>query len=152
MNLKTLPPRPWHGPDVLPMVPAFQGLHSASSGAAAKPVTQAARCHGYGGTVKQRVVTGTNLYFALLSSRRGGLGGVAGTPVGEPQMTHLVRLDLERIRRNLEAREGSPQTDDDVMRLLAGMKVWRKDAQWFCASAAAVSSFLTGEVLERISA
>ena len=64
-------------------------------------------------------------------------------------MKWLLRLDLERIRRNLEVTTGTPQTDDDVARLLAGMKVWRKDEQWFSADGAMLRNFLDGEILEK---
>ena len=67
-------------------------------------------------------------------------------------MKQLVRLDLERIRRNLEAATAAPQTHDDVLRLLAVRKVWRKDEHWFIADEAAVRMFSQGEVVEKRSA
>ena len=64
-------------------------------------------------------------------------------------MTHVVRLDLELIRRNLEAATGSPQTHEDVMRLLAMRRVWRQDEEWFTADEAALAEFADAEVLDR---
>jgi hypothetical protein len=61
----------------------------------------------------------------------------------------LTRLDLERIRPNLERTTGAPQTHEDVLRLLAGLKVWRRDEDWFTADDNAVRQFIDGEVLER---
>ena len=34
-------------------------------------------------------------------------------------MAHLLRLDLDRIRQNLQEATGSPQTEEDVLRALA---------------------------------
>jgi hypothetical protein len=64
-------------------------------------------------------------------------------------MSYLLRLDLERIRRNLEDAAEAPQTEDDMMRLLAGMRVWRHSDDWWGADEAAVRNFREGEVLER---
>ena len=61
----------------------------------------------------------------------------------------LLRLDLDRIRRNLERCSDSPQSDDDVYRFLAVMKVRRHDEQWFLADEEAVTGFRAGEVVER---
>ena len=49
-------------------------------------------------------------------------------------MRYLLRLDLERIRLNLEDTARAPQTDDDVMRLLAGLGVWRQSDEWWGAA------------------
>ena len=62
---------------------------------------------------------------------------------------YLVRLDLERMRRNLETTTGTPQTQEDALRLLAAMKIWRRDEDWFSAAESALHIFLEGEVLEK---
>jgi hypothetical protein len=61
----------------------------------------------------------------------------------------LLRLDLDRIRKNLEQSVGGAQTDDDVLRLLAGMRVWRQDEDWFLADETAAGGFRHGEVREK---
>jgi hypothetical protein len=64
-------------------------------------------------------------------------------------MQFVVRLDLERIRVNLERALEQPQTGEDVHRLLAAFGVWRKNEEWFGASEAALTNFVDGEVLEK---
>jgi hypothetical protein len=64
-------------------------------------------------------------------------------------MTYLLRLDLERLRTNLERTTGVPHSHEDVLRLLAGMKVWRHDDDWFTADENALRQFIDDEVLDR---
>jgi hypothetical protein len=72
----------------------------------------------------------------------------ATSAANQPAMTHLVRLDLERVRVNLELTTGTPQTEQDVLRLLAALKVRQRNGDWFTADDAALRQFLDGEVLE----
>ena len=60
-----------------------------------------------------------------------------------------VRLDLERIRRSLEAATGAPQSDEDLLRFLAALGLMRKNDEWWWATEEALSNLLEGEVLER---
>ncbi len=64
-------------------------------------------------------------------------------------MTFLLRLDLERIRRNLEAATGQPHGDEDVLRELAARGVWRHNEEWWGATQEAAERFAAGELLER---
>jgi hypothetical protein len=61
---------------------------------------------------------------------------------------YLVRLDLARVQSNSESATGTPMTDEDVLRLLATRRVWRRDEEWWTAEAEALSAFGAGEVLE----
>jgi hypothetical protein len=63
-------------------------------------------------------------------------------------MTWLLRLDLDRIRANLQAPGGPPRTYEDVVRLLASRGVWRYGDHWWGAQAAALALFDDGEVVE----
>jgi len=63
-------------------------------------------------------------------------------------MRYLLRLDLERIRLNLEG-IGAPHTEDDVARLLAGFGLWRVNDDWWGADGSALKHFLPDEILER---
>ena len=64
-------------------------------------------------------------------------------------MRYLLRLDLERIRRNLSDTATQQVTDDDVFRALAERGVWRHNDDWWGASEAAVGRFGDGEVLQK---
>ena len=64
-------------------------------------------------------------------------------------MAYLIRLDLECLRANVERSLGVPQSHEDVLRLLAGMRVWRHDDEWFTADENALRQFIDGEVLEK---
>ena len=64
-------------------------------------------------------------------------------------MKWLLRLDLERVRRNLGATTRGTRTEDDVLRLLAELKVWRKSDEWFVADDPVMRTFLDGDVLEK---
>ena len=64
-------------------------------------------------------------------------------------MRYLLRIDLDLIRRNLEQTAGVPQTADDVMRLMAGMGVWRQSDEWWGADEAILRNFREGEIIER---
>ena len=65
-------------------------------------------------------------------------------------MPYLLRLDLERIRMNLQRSVGTPHSHEDVLRLLATMQVWRhNDDDWVTADENALRQFVDGEVLER---
>ena len=95
------------------------------------------------------------IVFCDVTERTAGVLRRCDHPPGPPlahrdgqAMKYLLRLDLERVRSNLESTRGAPQTHDDVMRLLAGMKVWRRDEEWFMADGTAMRNFLDGEVLE----
>jgi hypothetical protein len=103
--------------------------------------------------VKRRLVTSTDLFFGLLSTHRAGPGRVDGPHprpgTGNSSMKYLVRLDLDRIGLNLAAATRTPQTEEDILRLLATRKVWRRDEQWFTADESALRDFLDDEVLEK---
>ena len=62
---------------------------------------------------------------------------------------YLLRLDLEALRRNLEATAEAPQSIDDVLRLLAGLGVWRQSDQWWGAGEGALVNLREAEVLEK---
>ena len=62
-----------------------------------------------------------------------------------------VRLDLERIRLNLEKSAGAPQTHEDVLRLIASLGLRRKDEAWFVGVEPVSRAFFEDEVLERMS-
>lgn len=64
-------------------------------------------------------------------------------------MTYLLRLDLERVRRNLETATGSACSDDDLYRALAARRVWCQSDDWWGAGPRALSLFGEGEILER---
>jgi hypothetical protein len=65
-------------------------------------------------------------------------------------MRWLVKLDLERMRQNLELTTGTPKTEEDVLRLLGAMKIRRRDDDdWFLADQSALHIFLDGEMLEK---
>ena len=64
-------------------------------------------------------------------------------------MRILCRLDLERMRRNLELSTGTPQTEEDVLRHLAAIGVWRRNDEWFAADPETLDRCGEGEVLER---
>ena len=65
-------------------------------------------------------------------------------------MVHLLRLDFERIRQNPERTTDTPQSDEDVLRVLAARGVWRQRADWWGAKAESLRLFAEGEVLEAI--
>ena len=72
------------------------------------------------------------------------------TVQGRRHLTNcLLRLDLDLIRRNLEDAAEAPQTEDDVLRLLAGLGLWRHSDEWWGADDAAVRNFREGEIIER---
>jgi len=71
---------------------------------------------------------------------------VPGRPT---RMVYLLRLDLDLIRRNLEDTAEAPQTEDDVMRLMAGLGVWRQSDEWWGAEEPALKNFRHGEIIER---
>ena len=66
-------------------------------------------------------------------------------------MTYLLRLDVDRIRRNLERASGGPQTEYNALRALARRSVWRQDERWWRADEKALRAFDEGEVLEQLS-
>jgi hypothetical protein len=63
-------------------------------------------------------------------------------------MSVLLRLDLDRVRINLEAVARVPQTEEDVLRFLAAMGVSRRDEQWFVTTEATSRAFSADELLE----
>jgi hypothetical protein len=64
-------------------------------------------------------------------------------------MRIFLRLDLERMRHNLQQSTGTPHTEEDVLRHLAGVGVWRKNDDWWAAGPETLDRFGEGEVLER---
>lgn len=64
-------------------------------------------------------------------------------------MQYLIRLDLDRIRRNLDATGSKLHDIEDVHRLLATIQVRRHDEQWFIGDEACLRGFEDGEVLEK---
>ena len=64
-------------------------------------------------------------------------------------MTYHRSLDLKGIRRKTEVSAAAPQTEEDVLRHLAGIGVWRKNDEWWSASPEALDGLGEGEVLER---
>lgn len=69
-------------------------------------------------------------------------------PRGEP-LTWLVRLDLERVRRNMPDEAGNPLDEEVVRRFLAVIGVRGKGDGWWRASDEALLNFRDGEVLEK---
>ena len=63
-------------------------------------------------------------------------------------MTYLLRLGLDRIRANVELTSGTPQSEAEVLRLLAAMGVLERDEKWFVARDSSLRGFLDGEVLD----
>jgi hypothetical protein len=61
----------------------------------------------------------------------------------------VVRLDLERIRRNMPDEKGTPLDEEVVYRFLAAIGVKRKDEAWWWASDEALLNLRDGEVLEK---
>ena len=64
-------------------------------------------------------------------------------------MHYLLRLDLERLRRNLSQTTTSLVTEDDLYRLLTTRGVWRHSDEWWGATEASLQKFGEGEILER---
>ena len=63
-------------------------------------------------------------------------------------MRYLLRLDLERIRLNLEDTAEAPQSLDDAHRLLAGLGVWRHSDEWWAAESSTLKHFRPGEIID----
>jgi hypothetical protein len=61
----------------------------------------------------------------------------------------LLRLDIERVRLNLERTAGEPQTLEDAVRFIARMGVRLREGGWFEATPATAAAFTADEVLER---
>ena len=70
-------------------------------------------------------------------------------PPSPEGMRYLLRLDLDLIRRNLGDTAEAPPTEDDVMRLLAGLGLWRHSDEWWGADEAALKNLREGDVIER---
>jgi hypothetical protein len=66
-----------------------------------------------------------------------------------PDPNVLLRLDIERVRFNLERSAGDPQTPEDALRFIERMGVLRRDGGWFEATPATAGAFTPDEVLER---
>ena len=65
-------------------------------------------------------------------------------------MTYRLRLDMERIRRNMAESSGTAEfTDDDLYRALAARGVWRIDDQWWGVKEEAVRNFGPDEIIEQ---
>ena len=76
--------------------------------------------------------------------------GVVASKTPRPVEEHyLLRLDLERIRRNLSATAPGGVTDDDLLRALATRGAWRRNDEWWAGSGAALKNFGEGEIIER---
>ena len=65
-------------------------------------------------------------------------------------MTYLLRLDLDRVLRNLAATSTRVVTDDDVYRVLTQRGVWRHSDEWWGATAKALTQFRHGEIVEKV--
>jgi hypothetical protein len=61
----------------------------------------------------------------------------------------LLKLDVERVRQNLERTAGQPQTQTDALRFIAMMDVHQRDGGWFEATEATSRAFADDEVIER---
>jgi hypothetical protein len=61
----------------------------------------------------------------------------------------VVRLDLDRVRRNMPDEKGDPLDEEVVYRFLAAIGVKRKDDHWWWATEESLLNFRDGEVLEK---
>lgn len=77
--------------------------------------------------------------------RPGGLGGV---PVPRPAR-HLLRLDLDLVREEVAQASGTPQSEDDLLRHLGGIGVWRHNDQWWGATDESLRKLPESAVIER---
>jgi hypothetical protein len=66
------------------------------------------------------------------------------------EMRYLLRLDLDRVRRNLAATTTSVVTDDDVHRVLTQRGVWRHSDEWWGASQGSLAHFSAGEIVQKV--
>ena len=64
-------------------------------------------------------------------------------------MDYFVKLDVERIRLDLERVTERPQTNEHVVEFVEALGLRRRDEVWFWAKEESLVNFLEGEVLEK---
>jgi hypothetical protein len=65
-------------------------------------------------------------------------------------MSYLLRLDLDRVRRNLSNTTTRLMNDDELYRELARRGVWRHNDEWWGGTEAALRYFREGEVVTKV--